>query len=186
MFFIKIIFYKIFYNFSLIFLILIFFHETWWRMAFSLANKFFFIFFLFFFEKNVIFGGSEKTRKLGFSVHDLFFSKSWKKTSKIAPLGPCFFEKHEGPHFVFFSVPRLGVGGVQSGGHFFVLKKEDFCRGQKKVCIDFRRWYNTNSGFWGFQNWSKIDWNEIHFRNPSEWSKGPLDLEFGNAYWWSP
>jgi hypothetical protein len=27
-----------------------------------------------------------------------------------------------------------------------VLKFVDFWRGQKKVCSDFRRWYNT---FWG-------------------------------------
>src|ERR1044072_8182809 len=90
-------------------------------------------------EKMPKMGVSDFAPKLAILVHDRFLPKSRKKTLQIAPLGPHFSKKWSIPHFDFSAVLSLGVGGVQSGGHFFVLKFVDFWRGQKKVCSDFRR-----------------------------------------------
>src|ERR1044071_6036428 len=83
-------------------------------------------------EKMPKMGVSDFAPKLAILVHDRFLPKSRKKTLQIAPLGPHFSNKWSIPHFDFSAVLSLGVGGVQSGGHFFVLKFVDFWRGQKK------------------------------------------------------
>src|ERR1044071_7554195 len=90
-------------------------------------------------EKSRKIEGPDFAPKLDILVHDRFLPKSRKKTLQIAPLGPHFSKKWSIPHSHFSAVLSLGVGGVRSGGHFFVLKFVDFWRGQKKVCSDFRR-----------------------------------------------
>src|SRR5579885_2116801 len=75
------------------------------------------------------FGKSRKTRKMGVfekrpKLAIFHFSGFWPKMAKngllIAPLAGCTNENPRGPRGHFFAVLVLVVGGVQSGGNFFL------------------------------------------------------------------
>ena len=116
-----------------------------------------FIFYFFFFLKKVkktsFFGVQKKGPNLTSRVPNVFFAKIGFFSLQIAPLATHIWLLESWPRTCFYTVLVLVVGGVQSGGKKRCLIFQGDLSLSCFCAIDFRRWYNTKTGFWGVQKW---------------------------------